>query len=191
MDNGKPVSITLTDEKGDDSEYLYCELIQKARFGESFIIKSQRCKIAEFVFRNTEKAPIDYYFDSKRYIDRNTAKKAVENLSRFDKKPKSIKISPYHNGYFDVLILFIKPKNAMKLIQAYAYKNGKGFKIKSNGTASLCSETTAYPITSSSINLSMGCRGSRKHSKYSDNEVVVGLSYDVLPEIEKGLEIIG
>ena len=65
MENGKPVGILFTEEKGDESALLYCELIQKARFGESFLIKNQGCTVGAFVLGETEISPENYYFDRR------------------------------------------------------------------------------------------------------------------------------
>jgi uncharacterized protein (DUF169 family) len=187
MDNGKPVCILFTDEKGGKSTRLYCELIQKARFGEEFFISSQRCTVGAFVLGETDLSPENYYFESRRYSSRTAAKRAVEGLARVGKRGNSIKISPYLGADFDVLLLFIKPERAMRLIQAFTYAKGCQVMIKTGGIASVCSDCTSYPSTGN-LGLSLGCKGSRKHSRYPDDEIVVGIPYILAEEIEYALE---
>lgn len=186
MDKGKPVSVLFTDEEGEKSTLLYCELIQKARFGEAFLIKNQRCRVGAYVLGETEISPEDYYYSSMRYRDRTAAKRAASTLQRLAKKGSSIKIAPYSGGNFDVLLLFLKPERAMRIVQACAYQNGKPLEFKTGGVASICSDCTVYPMQGK-LGLSLGCKGSRKHSKYGDDEVVIGIPFQIAHEIDAAL----
>lgn len=186
MDKGKPVSVLFTEEEGEQSSLFYCELIQKARFGESFLIKNQGCSAGAYVLGETEITPEEYYYKSGRYSDRSAAERAVSNLSRLARKGKSIKLSPYSGGDFDILLLFLKPERAMRIVQAYAYQSGKRVEFKTGGIASICSDCTAYPLQGG-LGLSLGCKGSRKHSKYGADEVVVGVPFRLASEIDSAL----
>ncbi len=185
MDKGKPVAVLFTEEKGEDSTLLYCELIQRARFGESFFIKNQGCRAGAYVLGHTETSPEDYYFSSGRYKDRNAAKCAVTSLHRL-RKAGSIKITPYNGEEFDILILFLKPERAMRIVQAYAYKGGSNVEVKTGGIASVCSDCTAYPLRGEP-GISLGCKGSRKHSRYADEELVAGIPFKLAKEIDGAL----
>lgn len=186
MDRGRPVRIIFTDETGEDSSLLFCELVQRARFGESFVIQSQACRVGAFVLGDTDRSPQDYYYSSNRYSSRDAAGTAVSSLSRLVKKDGSIKITPYSGGSFDVLLLFLKPERAMRLIQAYTYRNGRPVEIKTGGIASVCSDCTAVPAHGE-LGISPGCKGSRKHSRYSDDELVVGIPSGLAGEIDDAL----
>jgi uncharacterized protein (DUF169 family) len=186
MDKGKPVSVLFTDEKGEQTTLFYCELIQKARYGESFLIKNQGCKAGAYVLGETEITPEEYYYKSGRYSDRSAAKRAVYNLNRLTKRATSIKITPYSGEKFDILLLFLKPERAMRIVQAYAYQGGKQVEFRTGGIASICSDCTAYPLQGG-LGLSLGCKGSRKHSKYGDHEVIVGIPFRLAREIDFAL----
>jgi uncharacterized protein (DUF169 family) len=186
MNKGKPVSVLFTEEEGNDSDLLYCELVQRARYGESFLVKSQGCSVGAFVLGDTETSPDAYYFSSKRYSSRNAAKTAASGLCRFAKRGRSIEITPYSGGDFDVLLLFLKPERAMRLVQAYTYMNGKPAETKTGGIASVCSDCTAYPMKGK-LGISPGCKGSRKHSRYSDDELVIGIPFQLAGEIDAAL----
>ncbi|NJD77740.1 MAG: protein clustered with O-phosphoseryl-tRNA(Cys) synthetase [Candidatus Methanoperedens sp.] len=186
MGKGRPVSVLFTGEEGERSSLLYCELIQRARSGESFMIKNQGCKVGAYVLGETENAPVDYYFKSGRYDNTDAASRAVFTLHRLDLKQHSIKISPYSGGDFDVLILFLKPASAMRLIQACTYMKGKPVEFKTGGIASICSDCTACPAQGNT-GISLGCKGSRKHSNYPDEELPVGIPSRLAGEIETAL----
>ncbi len=187
MDKGKPVSVLFSEEEGEPSTLLYCELVQRARFGSSFLIKSQGCKVGAYVLAETETSPVDYYYSSNRYMNREAAELAVAALHRLTKKAISIKITPYAGGYFDILILFIKPAQAMRLIQAFTYKSGIPVQFITGGVASICSDCTAYPSLGC-ISISLGCKGSRKHSQYPEEELIAGIPFQFAKEIDIALE---
>ncbi len=186
MEKGNPVSILISNEKGTQSPLLYCELVHKARFGEIFTIKSQECRVCEYVFCNTQNSPGDYYNSTGRYKDKKAASNAVSSLKRFEIKGRSIRITPFTGEKFDVLILYLTPSRAMRIIQAYAYLEGKQVEINTGGIASICSDCTAYPLRGK-LSFSMGCKGSRKHSKYGDDEVIVGIPFELAKDIDEAL----
>ncbi len=189
MDKGSPVSVLFTGETGSDYSLLYCEMIQKARYGESFQVRAQGCKVGAYVLGENGTSPEDYYFDSGRYKNRQAAKRAVSSLHRLEKRAGSMKIAPYRGEDFDVFILFLKPERAMRLIQAYTRARGDPMEIRTGGIASVCSDCTAYPMQGKP-GISLGCKGSRKHTGYADEEVVVGIPFGMAGEIEVALGMI-
>jgi uncharacterized protein (DUF169 family) len=185
MSKGSPVAVQFTEEKGEESTFLYCELVQKARYGESFLIKSQGCSVGAYVLGKSEESPVDYYYKKNRYKDREAATRAVSNLNRLQ-KTGTIRIAPYSGQDFDILILFLKPEGAMRIVQSYSYQHGIPIELKTCGIASICSDITAYPMQGN-IGLSPGCKGSRKHSGYEDEELIVGIPFRLAVEIEDAL----
>ncbi|CAG0983002.1 hypothetical protein METP2_02092 [Methanosarcinales archaeon] len=186
MEKGNPVSILISNEKGTESPLLYCELVHRARYGESFIITSQGCSVCEYVFCNAENSPGDYYNSTGRYKNQKATSNAVSSLKRFEINGRSIRITPFKGEKFDVLILYLKPVRAMRIIQAYAYLEGKQVKISTGGIASICSDCTVNPLRGK-LSYSLGCKGSRKHSKYGDDEVVVGIPFELAKDIDEAL----
>jgi uncharacterized protein (DUF169 family) len=75
----------------------------------------------------------------------------------------------------------------MRIIQAYAHHFGNAIPSRTIGAASVCGDCTARPLTEA-IGLSYGCKGSRKHSGYANEEVPLGISYGLLEIIEEGLD---
>jgi uncharacterized protein (DUF169 family) len=186
MEKGNPVSILISNEKGTESPLLYCELVHKARYGESFIITSQGCSVCEYIFCNTENSPGDYYNSTGRYKSQEAASNAVSSLKRFEINGSSIRITPFKGEKFDVLILYLKPVRAMRIIQAHAFLEGKPVEIKTGGIASICSDCTVNPLQGK-LSFSLGCKGSRKHSKYGDDEVIVGIPFELAKDIDEAL----
>ncbi|MBP1910685.1 DUF169 domain-containing protein [Methanolobus bombayensis] len=189
MDKGEPVCISLCKEEAETSEMLFCELVHMARNGESFLIEDQRCRPGKFILGISENSPAEYYLKSNRYQNEEMAQKAVDSLPRIEREYGSLKIEPMrkNNGKFDVLLLYLKPESAMKIIQAYAFNFGEGITSRSIGAASICGDCTARPLKEG-IGISYGCKGSRKHSDYTNDEVPIGIAYNMLQKIEEGLK---
>lgn len=189
MEKGEPVCVTFgKGESGEDYNLLYCELITKARDGEAFLVSSQRCPPGKYVLGVTEDRPDGYYLKSGRYIDEKTAFNAASSLPRFNREYDRIRIEPLskNSGNFDVMILYLIPEKAMRIVQAMAYNDGERLCIDTFGAASICGDCTALAYEKG-IGLSYGCKGSRKHSGYSDNEIPIGIRFDKAEKIEKGL----
>ncbi|WP_292389125.1 DUF169 domain-containing protein [Methanosarcina sp. UBA5] len=170
------------------SRFLFCELVQKARMGEEFLISGQSCSPGDYVLGFSEKSPAAYYQNSGRYKDSQAAENAALSLPRLKKKFCVIRVEPLslNKGSFDVLILFLKPEKAMRIVQASAYSKGKRTVLDTMGAASICGDCTVLAYKQG-MGLSFGCKGSRKHSGYEDFEVPLGLSFEKTAEIEEAL----
>ncbi|WP_235856212.1 DUF169 domain-containing protein [Methanolobus halotolerans] len=181
--------ITFENEKGTSSELLYCEIVHRARYGESFLIEKQRCSAGDHILGKTSRSPADYYLRAGRYRDMETAIRAADSLLCIEKEYRSIRIEPLSvsKNDPDVFLLFLRPESAMRILQAYAYHFGKGPDTTGIGAASICCDCTARPLTQG-LGMSFGCKGSRKHSDYADTEVPLGISRDIIQKIEEGLE---
>ncbi len=205
MESDEPVCVTFETEKltekeaeetveeeyekpPEKSDLLFCELVQKARIGEDFRISGQSCSPGDYVLGLSKESPAAYYLNSGRYGNAHAAEKAALSLPRLNKKFYSVRIEPLslNKGNFDVLILFLKPEKAMRIVQASAYAEGKRAILDTMGTASICGDCTVIALKKG-IGLSFGCKGSRKHSRYEDFEVPLGLSFEKVAEIENGL----
>ena len=189
MDIGEPVCVTFDPRAtGEPSDLLYCEMIHKARHGESFSVSAQACPVGAYVLGVSDDAPHEYYLKSGRYFDTQVARRASESLPRFKMSYHSIHIEPLsvNNGKFDVLILYLTPERAMRVVQAYSYASGARVVVDTLGAASVCGDCTAMAIESG-VGLSFGCKGSRKHSGYSDDEVPIGIGFEFIKTIEDSL----
>jgi uncharacterized protein (DUF169 family) len=194
MDDGEPVCVTFIDSDtgnqiSENTQFLFCEMIQRARYGETFNVEKDRCPVGNYVLDINDKPPFEYYLKSGRYKDRDAAYNASVSLPRIKKTYKYIRIEPLSRNkkQFDVLILFLKPEAAMRIIQAFSYQEGKQVNINTLGAASVCGDCTAVPI-SDGIGVSFGCKGSRKHGDYRNTEVPLGIGFEMTERIEKGLE---
>jgi len=193
MDTGYPVAIRFVqDAASSQTEMLFCELVQNARNGDNVTFSKQGCPVGAYVLGRDALRPDDYYHRSGRYKDRATAVEAVNSLPRLVKQYSSIQLFPLtkSSDKYDILLLFLSPNKAMQIIQALSYHNGLPSEFKSGGTASICGDCTAAAENSHQLCISLGCKGSRKHSRYGDDEVIVGIPKKLIIPIQEGLEVI-
>jgi len=71
-------------------------------------------------------------------------------------------------------------------VQAHSYKSGARVVVDTLGAASVSGDCTALALDKG-IGLSFGCKGSRKHSEYSDDELPLGIGVKFVKMIEEGL----
>jgi uncharacterized protein (DUF169 family) len=190
METGYPVAIRFVqDAAAERTDMLFCELVQSARNGDYFTFSEQGCPVGAYVLGQNEPRPDDYYYRSGRYKDRASAVEAARSLPRLVKSFSSIQLFPLtkSSDRYDILLLFLSPNKAMQIIQALSYHTGLPSEFRTGGTASICGDCTAAAENSHQLCISLGCKGSRKHSRYGDNEVIVGIPENLIIPILEGL----
>jgi uncharacterized protein (DUF169 family) len=190
METGYPVAIRLVkDAASSQNDMLFCELVQSARNGDKITFSEQGCPVGAYVLGQNAPRPDDYYYRSGRYKDRESAVEAARSLPRLVKSFSSIQLFPLtkSSDRYDILLLFLSPNKAMQIIQALSYHTGLPSEFRTGGTASICGDCTAAAENSHQLCISLGCKGSRKHSRYGDNEVIVGIPENLISPILEGL----
>ena len=189
MDNGYPVGVKfIRTGTGSKTNSLFCELVQQARHGGTISFSLQSCPVGAYVLGRDIQKPTEYYFRSGRYISKAAAARAADSIPRLDTAYNFVKLFPVKQEVdFDVLLLFLNPVRAMRLVHAMSFYTGRPLVFSNSGTASVCGECTVAAFNTKSLCLSIGCKGSRKHSRYSENEMVAGIPHLLVNDINEGL----
>lgn len=193
MDTGYPVAIRFVQDAASSMTHkLFCELVQSARNGDNVNFSEQGCPVGAYVLGRDTPRPDDYYHRSGRYRDRASAVEAVNSLPRLMSQYTSIQLFPItkSSDKYDILLLFLSPYKAMLIIQALSYHTGLPSEFRTGGIASICGDCTAAAENYHQLCISLGCKGSRKHSRYGDDEVIVGVPKKLVIPIQEGLEAI-
>ncbi|MFA7562994.1 MAG: DUF169 domain-containing protein [Methanoculleus sp.] len=100
--------------------------------------------------------------------------------------------APLEKTPFDphVVVIVTEPRAMLKLAQTTLYLLGGRIESSMAGIQSVCADATALPYLSGKINYSLGCDGSRKFSGIEDNELVMGIPAELLPEFARALPIV-
>lgn len=123
------------------------------------------------------------------YQDLTIAKDVSNKMTFCQHKLYGVVIKPLEefNEKPDVVLIITNPYNSMRIIQGYTYIFGMNTTYKLSGNQAVCSECTAYPFESNTINISMLCGGTRYKCKWGENEVGIGMPFNKFSAIVDGI----
>ncbi|WP_214021642.1 DUF169 domain-containing protein [Methanoculleus sp.] len=100
--------------------------------------------------------------------------------------------APLEKTPFDphVVVIVANPRAMLKLAQAALYQLGGRIESTMSGIQSVCADATALPYLTGRINYSLGCDGSRRFSGIENDELVMGIPAEILPEFARSLTIV-
>ncbi len=120
----------------------------------------------------------------KRTIDRVPHLQALETYATL--------YAPLEKSPFDpqVILIIATPWTMLKLAQSALFRLGGRINAEFAGIQSVCADTCAQTYLNGQVNFSLGCDGSRKFSGIEDNEMVMGIPAELLPEITESLKVV-
>src|SRR5659263_92310 len=199
--NGSPVAIALKDElpcgleKG--APERHCEMVQHVRQkGEKFYstLKEHKCIGGAAVMGLTEipenVANGEYYYKLGAFASNEASRNTMESVPRIEKASKFALYAPLESANFspDMVIVLCTPKQSMQIVQAQLYSGGGRVQTGFAGKQSLCGDIVANTLNTNSVQVSLGCSGSRKHANIGDNELIVGIPAEKIEQIVNSLE---
>ena len=87
----------------------------------------------------------------------------------------------------DIIILIADPYQAMRLVQGYSYETGIKPEIDLGAMQGMCSECTAYPYLSGSMNVSVLCPSTRMLCGWEHSDMAVGIPFEQYRRIVSGV----
>lgn len=96
-------------------------------------------------------------------------------------------LEEYRDETPEVVILALDPRNAMRVLQGYAWIHGPQINFRLTGNQALCVECTAYPLESGRMNISLLCSGTRHHARWKPHEMALGMPFPRFAETVAGL----
>ena len=173
----------------------YCVMVKRAMLGNTI-----KAVFEDFGCRASARAlglmPPDEIFSSGRhynrlglYRDLTVAKNVRQNMTLCQHQAYGVMIKPLEEYSVtpDVVLLTGNPHQAMRIVQAYTHQFGYHTSFKMAGNQAICSECTAYPFESNSINVSMLCAGTRFMCGWGDDELAIGFPFNRFLPIIDGL----
>ncbi|MGD9504785.1 MAG: DUF169 domain-containing protein [Syntrophobacteraceae bacterium] len=175
------------------SRMPYCVMVKAAMSG-----KPVKARLENFGCMSSARAlgvlAVDEFAASGRHYDRlglyqdlATSKNVHKNMTMCKHQAHGVVIKPVEEFCEapDVALIITKPYNVMRIVQGYTHIYGCQTSYKMAGNQAICSECTAYPFESNSINVSLLCSGTRHMGKWGDDEMGVGMPFNkLLPMIE-------
>jgi len=92
--------------------------------------------------------------------------------------------STSNTGYYGIAILVMVALCLISMLALVTFSSS-GWSLEGS-----CGEWVAAAENYHQLCISLGCKGSRKHSRYGDDEVIVGIPKKLVIPIQEGLEAI-
>ena len=199
-----PVAVKLIKTESDVPKGLthlnevlrHCEMIQKARRGSKFYatVEQHSCKGGAGMLgvidipENIKSG--EFYHKLGRFSSVEHAADTMEATPRVDFKTYATAYAPLAESPFDpdVVVLLVNPRQAMLIAQANVYELHSRNTADFSGIQSLCGDAVAAPLMRGTINFTIGCTGSRKYAKVSEDELIVGVPVNLLPKLSEALQ---
>jgi uncharacterized protein (DUF169 family) len=198
---GSPVAISLKDElplgleKGAPARH--CEMVQHVRQkGDQFYttVNEHKCRGGAAVIGLTEipenVANGEYYYKLGAFASNEASRNTMESVPRIEKASKFALYAPLESANFspDLVVVLCTPRQAMQMIQAQLYTDGGRIQTGFAGKQSLCGDIVANTLNTNSVQVSLGCSGSRKHAQIDDSELIVGIPVEKVEQLVNSLE---
>jgi uncharacterized protein (DUF169 family) len=118
--------------------------------------------------------------DSGRYKTLEASLKAVSAMAGIGKESMDA-VAAFPSGSTeyepDVVVMGVTPKQAMRMLQGYAFTNGERIEFNTIGIRGVCADVTAYPFLEQKMNVSFFCLGARALSGWEGDRLALGMPY--------------
>jgi uncharacterized protein (DUF169 family) len=206
--NGSPVALKFAINKEEipagipeiEKTARHCMMVNLARReGRVFYATSQKheCNGGAWALGLREITPTlktgEFYFKLGKFSSAPACKRTMDSIPHLGTGDTYATLySPLEKVPFTPHVIFIvaNPWSMLKLGQASLYRIGGRIHAEFSGIQSVCSDASAQTYLTGRPNFSLGCDGSRKFSGIADDEMVMGIPAELLPEITEALNVI-
>ena len=178
----------------------HCQMISRARLnGEIFYATAEKhvCMGGGWALGLKELTPSrrsgEFYYKLGKFESWAACMRTIQQVPHVPELETYATVyAPLEKTPFDphVVVIVASPRAMLKLAQTTLYLLGGRIESTMSGIQSVCADATALPYLSGKINYSLGCDGSRRFSGIEDNELVMGIPAELLPEFARALPVI-
>ena len=206
--NGSPVAIKFATSKEEipsgmeelDKTIRHCMMVSIARKeGKAFYatVGKHECNGGAWALGLKELTPTlktgEFYFKLGKFASSAACKRTIDKVSHLNFGDTYATLyAPLEKTPFtpQIIIIIANPRGMLKLAQSSLFRLGGRISAGFSGIQSVCSDATAQTYLTGRPNFSLGCDGSRKFSGIADDEMVMGLPAEMLPEITAALTLV-
>jgi len=87
----------------------------------------------------------------------------------------------------EVLVVYVNTAQAMRFVQAFLYRRGGEFVMRSSGDAGVCARGVAQSYLEGQPVIEIPCLGDRRFALAQDHELIVGIPAPCFAEVAEGL----
>lgn len=205
---GSPVAIKFATSKEEvpagmeelDKTIRHCSMVNLARTeGKIFYATSPKheCNGGAWSLGLREITPTlktgEFYFKLGKFDSAAACKRTIDKVPHLNAGDTYATLyAPLEKTPFTphVVLMVTNPRNMLKLAQSSLFRLGGRITSEFSGIQSVCSDATTQTYLTGRPNFSLGCDGSRKFSGIADDEMVMGLPAELLPELTAALKIV-
>ena len=175
----------------------YCALVKLAARGYRFKLAPHhfKCGAAAHVLGvgpvADEIGRADEYAACGLYANQSTALDALSGVPTLEPGVVGVVVAPLASFSVDeapdVAILVTPTYTAMRLVQGYSFHQSGGATSRLLGMHGICAESTAAPMLSGAMGVSLLCSGTRFMAKWDDDEIAVSLPAEQFREFVDGV----
>jgi len=176
----------------------HCQMVDKVRKeGKQFyaIADDQQCKGGAAIMGMQEIAPKlasgETYYNLGRFESIESARNTMEQVPVLPAGSiKAVIYGPLDKITFNpnVIIIIDTPKKAMQISQALIHHSGGRVNASFAGIQSVCADGVVFPLKNGIVSVSLGCGGSRKFANIGEDEMILGIPVEKLPELVEAAE---
>ncbi len=118
------------------------------------------------------------YSECGLHRDKGVSDAVVGNIAVVPRTVLGIVVQPvalFTDRGPDVVIVMANAYQSMRLVQGFTFHRSEATALRSIGQHGICSESTAEPILSGTLNVSLLCSGTRFFAKWGDDEVATSV----------------
>lgn len=173
----------------------YCSMVRMASEGKSFkadldnFLCVGSAKALGLVKPDARAISGRIYYSFGIYDSLGTARNVQKEVTFLDHEAIAVVVKPLEafETRPDVVLMLVNPYQGMRVMQSYVYYKGMPKNIRMVANSGICSECTATPYATNDMNLSLLCSNTRYAAKWDDHEMGIGMPYELLKTIHKGL----
>ncbi|WAC05529.1 MAG: DUF169 domain-containing protein [Methanoregula sp.] len=205
---GSPVAIKFATSKEEvpagmeelEKTIRHCSMVNLARTeGKIFYATSTKheCNGGAWSLGLREITPTlktgEFYFKLGKFDSAAACKRTIDKVPHLNSGDTYATLyAPLEKTPFTphVVMMVTNPRNMLKLAQSSLFRLGGRIYAEFSGIQSVCSDATTQTYLTGRPNFSLGCDGSRKFSGIADDEMLMGLPAELLPEMTTALKIV-
>ncbi len=172
------------DVEGARAATFYCAAVKQASEGRAFKLGPDhfRCESSRQIL-GLEAMPSEPFYSASYsecglHRDERVSDAVVGDIAVVPRTVLGIVVMPvsmFTDRRPDVVIIIANAYQSMRMVQGFTFHNGRAPALRSIGQHGICSESTAEPILSETLNVSLLCSGTRYFAKWGDDEVATSL----------------
>jgi len=186
--NSEPVGVTFHFGDPPGPEYAkpqeplsFCQAVKKVKETHASLMLTRdtlSCPAARYVLGFEPVDVLDECLNnlvsSNRFNDHEAAYNALTSVPRITENTSSVTLSRYDCSP-DVYILYLKPIQLMRVIQAIQRRYTDPLRLEIPGVVPVCGGCAVTPYISNRITVSLGCDDSRQRGGIDEDQLVLGV----------------